>query len=198
MSKVLIPVGDAIEAVDTLYPFFRVQEDGFEAVVAGQDARVYAMVMHEIPPGWDVTREGPSYHIEATVAFRDIDPNDYDGLFVSGGRAPEYLRYDEDLLRIVRHFFDEQKPVAVVCHGVEIVAAADVIRNRRMATVPKCRHDVEFCGGTFADEGCVIDGNMVSGRTWHDHHLYMPVFMRNLIEYRAKKETQAAPAAVAT
>ena len=198
MSKVLIPVGDAIEAVDTLYPFFRVQEDGFEAVVAGQDARVYAMVMHEIPPGWDVTREGPSYHIEATVAFRDIDPNDYDGLFVSGGRAPEYLRYDEDLLRIVRHFFDEQKPVAVVCHGVEIVAAADVIRNRRMATVPKCRHDVEFCGGTFADEGCVIDGNMVSGRTWHDHHLYMPVFMRNLIEYRAKKETQAVPAAVAT
>ena len=74
MSKVLIPVGDAIEAVDTLYPFFRVQEDGFEAVVAGQDARVYAMVMHEIPPGWDVTREGPSYHIEATVAFRDVTP----------------------------------------------------------------------------------------------------------------------------
>ena len=95
MSKVLIPVGDAIEAVDTLYPFFRVQEDGFEAVVAGQDARVYAMVMHEIPPGWDVTRERPSYHIEATVAFRDVDPNEYDGLFVSGGpraRVPALRR----------------------------------------------------------------------------------------------------------
>ena len=197
MSKVLIPVGDAIEAVDTLYPFFRVQEDGFEAVVAGQDARVYAMVMHEIPPGWDVTREGPSYHIEATVAFRDVDPAEYDGLFVSGGRAPEYLRYDQDLLNIVRHFFEQQKPVAVVCHGVEIVAAADVIRNRKMATVPKCQLDVEFSGGTFVDEGCVVDSNMVSGRTWHDHHLYMPVFMRHLIEYRAKKATQAAPSAVA-
>ena len=180
MSKVLIPVGDAVEAVDTLYPFFRVQEDGFEAVVAGPEARTYAMVMHEIPPGWDLAREGPSYHIDATVAFRDVDPKDYDGLFVSGGRAPEYLRYDQDLLRIVRHFFEEEKPVACVCHGVEIVAAADVIRGKKMATVPKCRLDVEFSGGTFVNEGCVLAGNMVSGRTWHDHHLYMPTFMRML------------------
>ena len=60
MSKVLMPVGDAVEAVDTLYPFYRVQEDGFEMVVTGPEARVYAMVMHEIPPGWDITREGPS------------------------------------------------------------------------------------------------------------------------------------------
>ena len=198
MSKVLIPVGDAIEAVDTLYPFFRVQEDGFEAVVAGPEARVYNMVMHEVPPGWDLTREGPSYHIEATIAFRDVDPEDYDGLFVSGGRAPEYLRYDQDLLRIVRHFFDEEKPVACVCHGVEIVAAADVIRGKKMATVPKCQLDVEFSGGTFVNEGCVMAGNMVSSRTWHDHHLYMPTFMRMLNNYRAAKETAAIPSSVAT
>ncbi len=198
MSKVLIPVGDAIEAVDTLYPFFRVQEDGFEAVVAGPEARVYNMVMHEVPPGWDLTREGPSYHIEATIAFRDVNPEDYDGLFVSGGRAPEYLRYNQDLLRIVRHFFDEEKPVACVCHGVEIVAAADVIRGKKMATVPKCQLDVEFSGGTFVDEGCVMAGNMVSSRTWHDHHLYMPTFMRMLNNYRAAKETAAIPSSVAT
>ena len=198
MSKVLIPVGDAVEAVDTLYPFFRVQEDGFEAVVAGPEARVYHMVMHEVPPGWDLTREGPSYHIEATIAFRDVNPEEYDGLFLSGGRAPEYLRYDQDLLRIVRHFFDEEKPVACVCHGVEIVAAADVIRGKKMATVPKCQLDVEFSGGTFVDEGCVLAGNMVSGRTWHDHHLYMPTFMRMLNNYRAAKETAEIPSSVAT
>ena len=198
MSKVLIPVGDAVEAVDTLYPFFRVQEDGFQAVVAGPEARVYHMVMHEVPPGWDLTREGPSYHIEATIAFRDVNPEDYDGLFVSGGRAPEYLRYNQDLLRIVRHFFDEEKPVACVCHGVEIVAAADVIRGKKMATVPKCQLDVEFSGGTFVNEGCVMAGNMVSGRTWHDHHLYMPTFMRMLNNYRAAKETAEIPSSVAT
>ena len=198
MSKVLIPVGDAVEAVDTLYPFFRVQEDGFEAVVAGPEARVYHMVMHEVPPGWDLTREGPSYHIEATIAFRDVNPEEYDGLFLSGGRAPEYLRYNQDLLRIVRHFFDKEKPVASVCHGVEIVAAADVIRGKKMATVPKCQLDVEFSGGTFVDEGCVLAGHMVSGRTWHDHHLYMPTFMRMLNEYRAAKEAVAVPSSVAT
>ena len=198
MSKVLIPVGDAVEAVDTLYPFFRVQEDGFEAVVAGPEARVYHMVMHETPPGWDLTREGPSYHIEAAIAFRDVNPKDYDGLFLSGGRAPEYLRYDQDLLRIVRYFFDKKKPVASVCHGVEIVAAAGVIRGKKMATVPKCQLDVEFSGGTFVNEGCVMAGNMVSGRTWHDHHLYMPTFMRMLNKYRAAKETAAIPSRVAT
>jgi protease I len=187
MSKVLMPVGDAVEAVDTLYPFYRVQEDGFEMVVTGPEARVYAMVMHEIPPGWDITREGPSYHIEATIAFRDVDPNEYDGLFVTGGRAPEYLRYDKDLLNIVRHFFEEKKPVACVCHGVEILAAADVIRNKRMATVPKCQLDVEFSGGTFVNEGGVIDGNLVSGRGWQDQCLYMPVFMKNLKEYQARR-----------
>ena len=187
MSKVLMPVGDAVEAVDTLYPFYRVQEDGFEMVVTGPEARVYAMVMHEIPPGWDITREGPSYHIEATIAFRDVDPNEYDGLFVTGGRAPEYLRYDKDLLNIVRHFFEEKKPVACVCHGVEILAAADVIRNKKMATVPKCQLDVEFSGGTVVNEGGVIDGNLVSGRGWQDQYLYMPVFMKNLKEYQARR-----------
>ena len=66
-NKVLIIIGDAAEAMDTLYPYFRVQEDGFLAVVAGPEARVYHMVMHEIPPGWDVTRERPSYHLAAEI-----------------------------------------------------------------------------------------------------------------------------------
>ena len=180
--KILLPIGDAAEAVDTLYPFYRVMEEGYDAVVAGPEARVYHLVMHEIPPGWDITREGPSYHLAAKVAFRDVDPAEYTGLFLTGGRAPEYIRYDADLMRIVRHFFAEGKPVAVVCHGAEIVAAADVIRGRRMATVAKCQKDVEFSGGRYVNESCVRDGNMVSGRTWHDQHHYMREFMKMLRE----------------
>ena len=178
MVKVLIPIGDAAEAMDTLYPFFRIREEGYQSVVAGPEKRVYPLVMHEIPPGWDITRESPSYHLAAEIAFRDVKPEEYDALFLTGGRAPEYLRYDQDLMRIVRHFFDAGKPVAVVCHGIEIVAAADVIRGKRMETVAKCQLDVEFSGGTYVNEGCVVSGNMVSGRTWHDQHLYMPVFIR--------------------
>jgi protease I len=179
-KKILIVIGDAAEALDTFYPLWRVEEEDYEAVVAGPEKRVYHLVMHEIPPGWDVTKESPSYHLASHIAFRDVKPEEYAGLFLSGGRAPEYLRYDEELLRITRHFFAENKPVAVVCHGAEIVATAGVIRGRRMATVPKCRFDVEVCGGTFVNERCVRDGNMVSGRTWHDNPWFMREFIKML------------------
>ena len=110
MPKVLMPIGDATEVMDTLYPYYRLPEDGFEAILAGPEARAYHGVMHEIPPDanipWDITREQPAYHVKATVAFRDVDPTQYAGLFISGGRAPEYLRYDQDLMRITRHFFN--------------------------------------------------------------------------------------------
>ena len=186
MAKVLIVIGDAAEALDTMYPLFRIKEDGYEAVVAGPEARVYPLVMHEIPPGWDITRESPSYHLKADVAFRDVNPDEYAGLFLTGGRAPEYLRYNQHLLAITRHFFEKEKPVAVVCHGAEIVATAGVIQGKRMATVPKCQFDIEVCGAKFVNEGCVRDANMVSGRTWHDNHLYMAEFMRMLKDYEAR------------
>jgi protease I len=178
MPKILLPIGDAAEAIDTLYPYYRVREDGYEPVVAGPERRVYPLVMHEIPPGWDITRESPSYHLPADIAFRDVEPSEYAGLFLTGGRAPEYLRYDRDLLHIVRYFFEHEKPVCVVCHGVELVAAAGVLEGRRMATVAKCQLDIEFAGGTYVNEGVVRCGNLVSGRTWHDQHLYMPEFLR--------------------
>lgn len=171
--RVLIIVGDASETVDTLYPLYRLQEAGFAPVVAAPELRTYQMVMHEVRPGWTITREWEGYQIQADVTFADVVPNDYQGIFFSGGRAPEYLRYDEDLVRITRHFFEEQKPIASVCHGVEIPAYAGCVKGRRMATVPKCRHDLEVAGGVFVDAPCVIDGNLVSGRTYHDHGSYV-------------------------
>ena len=186
MDKVLIIVGDATETVDTLYPYYRLQEDGFEPVVAGIERRQYHMVMHEIPPDWDghVTREWEGYTLQADIAFRDVKCEEYVGIFFSGGRAPEYIRYDEDLVRITRYFFDENKPIACVCHGVEIPAYADRVRGRKMATVPKCKFDLEVCGGTFVNEACVVDGNLVSGRTYHDHGCYVGVWIKMLIEAR--------------
>lgn len=182
--KILMPVGDATEVVDTLYPFFRVAEDGYRAVVAGPEARMYHMVLHEVPPDagipWDITQERPGYHIQAEVAFRDVDPAEYAGLFVSGGRAPEYLRYDQDLMRITRHFFEAKKPVAVVCHGIEIVSAAGVIRGRTVTTVAKCAMDCDQGGGKYVDRPVVVDGNLVTARTWHDHAPFMREFMKML------------------
>ena len=170
---VLIVVGDASETVDTLYPYYRLQEAGFRPVVVAPERREYQMVMHEVRPGWTITKEWEGYRIAAELAFSEVDPEEYLGIFFSGGRAPEYLRYDEDLVRITRHFFAESKPIASVCHGVEIPAYAGCVEGRRMATVPKCRHDLEVAGGVFVDEPCVVDGNLVSGRTYHDHGRYM-------------------------
>ncbi len=180
MPKVLIVIGDATECIDTMYPFFRLPEDGFEAVVAAPEQRLYQMVLHERPPGWDITRETAGYHLLADIAFRDIRPAEYAGLFVSGGRAPEYLRYDQHLLAVTRHFFETNKPVASVCHGIEVLAAADCLQGRRATTVAKCALDITSFGGIYVDEPCVVDGNLVTARTWHDNTPFMKEFLRLL------------------
>lgn len=188
MPKVLLPIGDGTEVLDTLYPFFRLPEDGYEVVVAGPEARHYHGVMHEIPPNeaipWDITREQPAYHLRATVAFRDVRPEEYAGLFLSGGRAPEYLRYNQDLLRITRHFFDAKKPVAIVCHGVEIAAAACVLKGRTLTTVAKCALDITQVGGEYVDRPVVVDGHVVSARTWHDNTPLLKEFIALLAQAR--------------
>lgn len=180
MPKVLIVIGDATEVLDTMYPYFRLPEDEFEAVVAAPEKRLYHMVLHERPPGWDITQETAGYHLQAHIAFRDIRPAEYAGLFLSGGRAPEYLRYDQDLLSVTRHFFQTGKPVASVCHGIEILAAADCIRGRQVTTVAKCALDATFSGATFVDQPCVVDGNLVTARTWHDNTPFLKEFIRLL------------------
>lgn len=186
MDQVLIVVGDATETVDTLYPFYRVQEEGIRPVVAAPEKRRYQMVMHEVKPGWTITKEWEGYTIQADVAFAEIKPEEYLGIFFSGGRAPEYIRYDEDLLRVTRYFFEHGKPIASVCHGVEIPARAGCVKGRRMATVGKCRFDLEVCGGIFVNEPCVVDGNLVSGRTFHDHGHYMGAWIKLLLAERQR------------
>lgn len=184
MHKVLIIVGDAAETLDTLYPFYRLQEDNFTPVVAAPEVRRYQMVMHEVKPGWTITKEWEGYTIQADIAFKDIKPEEYLGIMFSGGRAPEYIREDQDLLRVTRHFFETNKPIASVCHGVEIPARAGCVKGRKMATVAKCKFDLEVCGGTYVNEACVVDGNLVSGRTFHDNGKYLGPWIKMLIAAR--------------
>lgn len=184
MAKVLMPLGDATEALDTFYPFFRLQEAGYEVVVAGPEARLYHTVLHEIPPDssipWDITQERPAYFIKADVAFKDMNPDDYAGVFISGGRAPEYIRYDQDLNRVVKAIHDAGKPIASVCHGVEILTSAGIINGRNVTTVAKCAMDAEQGGGIYVNQETVVDGNIVSARTWHDNAPLMKTFLEML------------------
>ncbi|MFA5192898.1 MAG: DJ-1/PfpI family protein, partial [Verrucomicrobiia bacterium] len=95
-EKVLIIIGDATETVDTLYPYYRLIEGGYEPVVAGPEKRRFQMVLHEVKPGWTITKEWEGYTLEANIAFKDIKPEEYLGIFFSGGRAPEYIRDNPD------------------------------------------------------------------------------------------------------
>ena len=120
--------------------------------------------------------------MESDVAFRDVNPDDYAALVLPGGRAPEYLRYDEDLIRITRHFFDTGKPVASICHGIEILATAGVLAGRKVTTIPKCRFDATVCGAIYVDEPVVRDGNLICARGKKDIAPWMKEFVRMVEE----------------
>ena len=184
MPKILMPIGDATEALDTFYAYYRLPEEGYEVVVAGPEARLYHTVLHEIPPSpdvpWDITQERPGYHLKASVAFRDLRAEDYCAMFISGGRAPEYIRYDQDLRRVTREICQAGKPIACLCHGIEILSAADCIRGKRVTTVPKCALDAEQGGAIYVDQPVVVDGLLVTARGYQDNSGLLREFIRML------------------
>lgn len=182
--KVLLVIGDGAEVLDTMIPFFRLGED-YLLVVAGPEKRSYHLVMHEQPEGWDITEERPGYRLDADIAFRDVKSDEYMSLVLPGGRAPEYLRYDPDLMRITRDFFAKNKPVASICHGIEILAAADVIRGREVTTIAKCRFDAQVCGAEYADIPVVRSGNLICARGKKDMSPWMKQFNQMIREYLA-------------
>src|SRR5262249_11736370 len=115
MPKILLVIGDGAEVLDTFSPLHRLREEGYQVDVGGPAKRVYHLVLHERPAGWDITEERPGYKLAADVAFAEVNPADYAGLVISGGRAPEYLRYDADLIRITKAVFAPNKPAPSPC-----------------------------------------------------------------------------------
>jgi len=182
VDKILLVIGDGGEVIDTMVPFYRLGED-FEVVVAAPEKRVYHLVQHEHAPNWDITVESPGYTMQSDIAFRDVNPDDYIGLVLPGGRAPEFLRYDEHLIRIVRDFFAKRKPVASICHGIEILAAADCIRGVEVTTIPRCRFDAEVAGARYLEQPLVISGNLYCCRFKRECSAWMKAFVAALRDH---------------
>ncbi len=191
MLRVLLVAGDATESLDTWYPYHRLREEGIEVHIAAPAKKVLNSVIHDFEPGWDTYVEKPGYRIPADIAFRDVRPEDYDGIILSGGRAPEYLRNNADLRRIVTHFVERQKPIAALCHGSLILAAADALRDRSVATYEALRPDMERAGARFQDTEVVVDRNLVSSRTWMD----LPFFTREFLRVLRTAASSSAAAA---
>lgn len=177
MAKIIILTGDAAETLEVFYPYQRLREAGYEVHIAAPEKKKLQFVVHDFVEGFDTYTEKPGHTWDADIAFRDVDPDDYVAVVVPGGRAPEYIRNDEDAKRIVRAFFERNAPVAALCHGPMLLAAAGVLHGRTSSAYPALAVDVELGGGIFEDGAGVVDGNLVSGRAWPDHPEWMRAFM---------------------
>ena len=168
MAKVLIATGDAGEAFEVMYLYYRLREEGHEPHIGSPTKKVLKLVLHDFDPTVETYVELPGYRMQSDIAFADVDPASYDALVITGGRAPEYIRRDKHMQAIARHFFAEQKPVAAICHAPQVLIAAGVIKGRQVAAYEMMEPDITAAGGTYRDEAIVEDGNMVSSRVWGD------------------------------
>jgi protease I len=179
MAKVLILAGDAAESLEVMYPYQRLLEEGYTVHIAGPSRKKLRFVIHEFVEGYDTYTEKPGYSWPADLAFAEVDPADYAALVIPGGRAPEYIRNDPDVLRIIRHFFAEEAG-GEICHAPLALAAAGVLHGRRTAAYPALEPDVRAAGAEFVDAAAVVDGLMVSARAWPDNPSWMRAFLELL------------------
>ena len=178
VPKVLILTGDAAESLEVMYPYQRLKEEGYEVHIAAPSKKKLHFVVHDFEPGYDTYTEKPGYSWEADIAFADLNPEDYSALVIPGGRAPEYIRNESACEKIVRHFFENQKPVAQLCHAGLLLAACGVLKGRRTAAYPALEPDIQAAGAEFVNSEAVVDGTMVSARAWPDHPAWMREFVR--------------------
>jgi len=182
-THILVITGDAGESFECLYARQRFLEAGLVPRIAAPSKRRLHLVIHDFEPGWDTYVERPGYGAESDLTFDEVHVEDYDGVLVLGGRAPEYLRHDPRVLAIVRAFDEAGKWVWAICHGVQVLAAAGLIKDKRVTAYAHCRWELEAAGATYvASDQAVRDGRLVTGQTWESH----PEFYREVFECLAE------------
>ncbi|MBY5721501.1 DJ-1/PfpI family protein [Rhizobium leguminosarum] len=195
-SKILMITGDFTEDYETMVPFQTLLACGYtvDAVCPGKKAGdTVATAIHDFE-GDQTYSEKRGHNFALNTTFDSVRAEDYDALVIPGGRAPEYLRLNVDVLKFVRHFFDAGKPVAAICHGAQLLAAAGVLKGRTCSAYPACRPEVELAGGIYADisiSDAVSDGNLVTAPAWPAHPSWLRQFMA-VLDAAALLETNAA------
>jgi protease I len=188
-KKILLITGDAGESFEILYACHRLREAGYEPVIAAPAVKRMNLVIHDFEPGWDTYVERKGYLVESDISFDDVDTADYKAVLCPGGRAPEYLRNDPKVIRIVKEFYNSGKYVFAICHGVQILLTADLVNQKKVACYEHVKFEVESCGGIYVTpDEAVKDGRIVTGKTWQSH----PEFYK--IVFSCLKETETVPA----
>jgi protease I len=187
-ARILMLVGDYVEDYEAMVPFQALEMLGYtvNAICPGKaKGEKVRTAIHDFA-GDQTYSEKPGHDFALNATFADTDPASYDALYIPGGRAPEYLRLDDNVLRMVRHFFEAGKPVCCVCHGVQLLAAAGVLKGRKSSGYYACAPEVTLAGGDYVKLGlydACTDGNFVSAVAWTSHPAALAAF-RKLIEAR--------------
>lgn len=195
-AKILMITGDFTEDYETMVPFQTLLACGYtvHAVCPGKNAgETVATAIHDFE-GDQTYSEKRGHNFALNATFASIRAEDYDALVVPGGRAPEYLRLNPDVIKAVQHFFEAGKPVAAICHGAQLLAAAGVLKGRTCSAYPACRPEVELAGGIYADiaiTDAVADGNLVTAPAWPAHPSWLRQFMA-VLDASALSEANAA------
>lgn len=181
-KKILMLVGDYVEDYEVMVPFQALLMVGHtvHAVCPGKKAgESVRTAIHDFE-GDQTYSEKRGHNFSLNGTFEGVKTEEYDALVIPGGRAPEYIRLNPRVLEIVRYFAGAGKPIAAICHGAQLLAAAGVLKGKRCSCYPAVGPDVEMAGGTFAEVAvtdAVVDGNLVTAPAWPAHPAWLAKFL---------------------
>ncbi|XWK86430.1 MAG: DJ-1/PfpI family protein [Phormidium sp.] len=184
-KKILMLVGDYVEDYEVMVPFQALQMVGHTVHAVCPDKKSGEKVrtgVHDFE-GDQTYTEKPGHNFTLNAIFAEIDPAAYDALVVPGGRAPEYIRLNQRVLEITRHFAQTNKPIAAICHGLQLLAAAGVLEGKSCTAYPACGPDVTLAGGFYVHipvDEAMVDGNLVTAPAWPAHPRWLAEFLKLL------------------
>lgn len=184
-KRILMLVGDFVEDYEVMVPFQALQMVGHTVHAVCPDKKAgdhIRTAIHDFE-GDQTYTEKPGHNFTLNATFVNIQPDDHDALVIPGGRAPEYIRLNPEVIRMVRHFAQANKPIAAICHGAQLLAAADVVAGKRCTAYPACSPEVVRAGGVYVDtpvHEAVVDGNLVTAPAWPAHPRWLAEFLKVL------------------
>jgi protease I len=184
-KRILILAGDFVEDYEIMVPFQALQMVGHtvHAVCPGKKSgETVRTAVHDFE-GDQTYSEKPGHNFALNATFDEIKADDYDALVIPGGRAPEYIRLNEAVINIVQHFAEAHKPMASICHGAQVLAAAGVLKGKSCSAYPAVGPDVKTAGGEYVDiavDQAHVDGNLVSAPAWPAHPDWLAKFLKVL------------------
>jgi len=184
-KKILMLTGDYTEDYETMVPFQALLMVGHtvHAVCPGKKAGEQVRTAIHDFEGDQTYSEKPGHNFTLNASFAEVDPTLYDALVIPGGRAPEYLRLNPEVIAAVRHFAEAGKPIAAICHGAQLLSAAGVLEGRSCSAYPACGPEVTSAGGKYADipvDQAHVDGNLVTAPAWPAHPDWLAKFLKVL------------------